>query len=495
MNLRQNSVANILGTAIRFLTAFATQVLLIRMLGLERYGLWVVLMSMVGLIGLADLGLASTLTIYLAAARSRNDSRGVSLVLGITWMTLTVLGVLVSVIWLLCSNYLLGWLFQQRENQAEILLTLQIFGLGLVPRLWQQWMVGWENGLSRYDLQAKAESAHTVVLNAGMVALVWLGADFVALAWWNVALTVASLGYHVFLVFRVREAVARPRWETGLVMEILRFAVLQWLTNIAALLFSRVDRLLVSALLGLNAVGLYAAAVSIVSKINELSALPIQPITPAISAAHEQRDVLSMRRLFERAFRLNAVVVYVLVVTIVWGASVIATAMTPQQAGDLEQLLLVMAFAYGAYSLVAAGYYTLLGVKVPGIIAVATLLGAVFTLGLMALAAPWFGLLGIGLANAGYVIIWTVNLYASRYVGFSFRELIALSLPVLVSIMFCAAARWLVMTFGDLLAMVVGGWVTCMFLCLWIDRQDVAEIWRVLEGKTRSLLGERVHSC
>lgn len=76
MSIQRNSVFNTLGAGFRLLIVLATQPLLIRLLGLEQYGVWVVLLALINIGALAEFGLGTALTTFLAAARSCDDQAG-----------------------------------------------------------------------------------------------------------------------------------------------------------------------------------------------------------------------------------------------------------------------------------------------------------------------------------------------------------------------------------------------------------------------------------
>lgn len=486
MRLRRNSIANVLGTGVRSLFAFMTQLVLIRVLGLERYGVWIVLLSAVGLSSLAELGLSSALTIFLAEAYSRQDEDSISSTLGMTLSGITIIGLVTSCLWLFGANWLQGVLFPARADDREILVTLQILGLGLLPRLWQQWIIGWEAGLSRYDLQAKGESISLVILNIGLMVLALLHRDFVVLSWWYVVVSSITVLYHWYLVKQI--GVCKLRWHGGRqrILELLRFSWIHWVTNICGILFGKVDRLVVNAVLGLDAVGLYAAATSIVVKINELSALPVQPITPEVSAAYARRDLSRLRTLFEHAVTVNALIVYAMVTTVLWGASYISAVIAPNQASELSMLLQTLGLAYALYSLMAVAYYTLMGLKEPQVTASATLIGAVITLLAIWLLAPTYGLRGVAWANASYSIIWVMNVHAARRVGISLRHLIKMYGPFFVSLLGCFVLRQGVAQLDSPRPLLVLGWCLSILLCFWIDKRDIVAAWDIMWSQARA---------
>ncbi len=96
--LRYNAIYSTLGMAIRLGIALATGPLLIRLLGLELYGVWVVLLSVVSVILIAQLGLDTALTQLLAAAYARPDVEDMGHIEGTSLALISVSGAAVAII-------------------------------------------------------------------------------------------------------------------------------------------------------------------------------------------------------------------------------------------------------------------------------------------------------------------------------------------------------------------------------------------------------------
>ncbi|MEW5926322.1 MAG: lipopolysaccharide biosynthesis protein [Gemmatimonadota bacterium] len=489
LSLRRNSLVSVAGSLVRFAVALLLAPLLIRLMGLEDYGIWMVLLSLVSLSALAEMGIGSAATVHLAASRTGGTPRQV--IVGSSLALLTALGTAVAVAGVLAADRIALLVVGGRAEREDFAGAVAVLAIGLLPRLWQLWLTCYQAGLQRYDLQVKGETAFFLALNAGTVVLAWKSAGFVSLAWWHLGATVLAICLHLLLLRSAGERLAGARWSGREAAELVRLGSAHWLSSLGSILFGRVDRLIVSAALGLEAVGLYSAAMSVVTQINGFSALPIQPIVPAVSAAHARGDAVGLRRIFTRASRVNATVVYVLAGTIFWAAAPIASVVTPVRAGEVADLLQVLAAAYAAYSLFGAGYYTLLGLRDVTANAAGTLAGAALTLGLIWWLAPRYGLEAAAWANVGFSVVWVANLAAAKRIGLPLRGLAEIYLPVCVSLLVCylwSRASW-AGGFPD--GSWFLGWGLCMLLAVWVGGEVVREGWLSVTGRLFPTLAPR----
>jgi O-antigen/teichoic acid export membrane protein len=488
MQVRRNSVVNALGAGARLLIALAAQPLLVRLLGLEQYGVWVILLALLNIGTLAECGLSTALTTFLAAARARDDRAAAEAFLGTTLVALTAIGLAVAVGGWYSATALRALLLPERADDAATLTALHLLALGLLPRLWQLWLCGWEQGLGRFDLPAIAESAHQIALTGGIVVLAWFGQGIVAFAWWQLAASLAAIGLHWFLLRRAGAQRPRWRWHPAEAPALLRFALAHWFSRLGGLLFSQADRLLVKATLGLEAAGLYTIAVSFASKINELSAIPLQPVAPAVGAAQARGDTATLRAIFDRALRLNALLVYALAATLAWVAPWIGQLVVPPRADDLSALIQILAFAYAVYSLNAAGYFYLIGLRASVGSALAIVAGAGATLGLIWLLATASGLRAAAAANIGFAVTLAIPALAGRHVGITPPRLLARLAPCLLSLLACALLCSLTPGRQDAPLLLLVGIPLCLLPCLWIAHPETLHAWRWARGRLNKRL-------
>jgi O-antigen/teichoic acid export membrane protein len=194
-----------------------------------------------------------------------------------------------------------------------------------------------------------------------------------------------------------------------------------------------------------------------------------------MSSARVRGDAATMRRLFTRAAKINAVIVYALTASILWAVPWLSFVIAPSRPGDLTVLIQILVPIYAIYSVVAAGYYTLQGLRAPLVTAASMLLGTTLTLGAMWLLTPTLGINAAAWSNAGFLVFWLVNVAAGHRLKMSFQELIMHYSPFFASLAFCAAVVGATVSSGRSVPFALAGWTVSILLCYWIDQSSVCE--------------------
>jgi len=411
MRLRVQSLASSSAGVFRMTLLVLVQPLLLRFLGAEQYGVWALLNVILALALLADTGLSQAVTALLPRER-REQGAGAAVVVPVTLSFVVAQGVVVGACVAVFAGPIVGALLGHPHPDATA--ALRIVGATVVPRLLQQWIAGYEAGLMKYHVFAVAESISIVLQQGGVVVLALRRATLTEMAAWLLATTIASLAIHWLAlrrpVPRGWRFPDRRRWR-----EVLTFAYSFWLTNVATTLFSQVDRLVVNAVLGVEAVALYSVATGIGARINELAALPLRPMLPFISGA----DPHQVRRAFLGGTIACAVVVVVVTAGITGLAPLLGTLITATRSDDLAVLIASVATVYGIYSLATPAFLTLLGLRRVKLVAWIVWGGFAATIVLIWLLSKTFGLTGAAWGNAGYCFVLLMVVFAARASGAS----------------------------------------------------------------------------
>ena len=421
--LRANSSATLVGMGLRFVGSLAATPVLIRSLGLERYGLWALANAALSLGLLAEFGLTSAFTVRLAAVRgdSKQEAEAISTSFGLICLAGTA-GVTAGLLVLSLFPAALGL----QPGDLDCNAGFRILVLAIGSRLIQQWLVAWEAGVENYRLQSLVETGHVIVMNGGFVAVALSGGRIRALAAWLLVSSVAACITHFSLLRRMGHLPERFRiaMSASTARSILGFGWRHWLANLGGALFTRGDRLIVNASLGPHAVGIYAAATAVVTKINEVSAMPIQPLTPAISNALSNQDLASARSMFWAASERNALFVHLLGSTTFVFAESIAWLLAGNGSAQLAGMIRVLSLVYSAYSLVGVGHYTMLGLGRPGANAAVVLAASASSLSAIYLGARVWGLWGVAWGNSPFCILWITNFIAAAGIGIPARTVV-----------------------------------------------------------------------
>lgn len=159
----KNVLSNWFGFVARGLISLALTPLLIRYLGDFNFGLWVLVISVVGYCGILDLGIRPTLHRYVARLKALNDERGLDETLASALAAAWSLGLLAALLVLACIPFApaffhvsgsslvqFRWLLALLSIDVAIVFPARIFGAYLC-------------GMQRFDLYNLGEVGSSIV--------------------------------------------------------------------------------------------------------------------------------------------------------------------------------------------------------------------------------------------------------------------------------------------------------------------------------------------
>jgi O-antigen/teichoic acid export membrane protein len=309
------------------------------------------------------------------------------------------------------SNSFVGLLPNLTDSQQlRAVQSLQVGGLVIWARLLQQVMVGIGQALQRYDLLSLLTTIQYILLCFGMSTVAWYGGKIVELMQLQAVVGLVVLFSHVLMIrFLFKDISIRPVLNIKKGIAIARYSLMMWLTSLGTVLFARCDRLVVGYLLGYENLGIYAAISDVTVAINSFSALPVQPLVPALSGHITQPDSSSspLKNQVKQCIEINALVAFSLGAFLIILADSLMHIIVGSSASNVNTFAFKLsALIYTLYSLNAVGFFIVLTLDAK-LCMIVQLSSAIFSLLLIAIGAYNFGLTGAVIGNAGF----TASLY------------------------------------------------------------------------------------
>lgn len=424
-SLLKNGFYNSVAGLIRIGTGILIIPLLIRILGIEEYGLWTLASAVVVMVTLAEAGLSTTTTVFVSQDLGNIDVDGnvdadsLSQTLTVTFGAMLILATFAAVaLWFGAEGIITLFPKLDRSQQLKLIQAIQIGGLVVATRLLQQALVGVEQAYQRYDLMNVLNTIQCVLLSGGMFAIATLGGNTVELMQWQFLTSSVSLLSHVWIVRSLLQSMnLRLNWNQQKATAVGSYSLMMWLNTLGSTLFSRGDRVIVGSLLGSHMVGVYAAITDVTAQINSFSALPVQPLLPSLSNLIGQQgiDRHRLKQQVKQATQINGLVALGMGANLITLAPLIVRIFFSNQTTREHITLFCIATAiYAFYSCHAVGYYSLLATKAVKTCALIQLLGSLSSLFLIAISAYYFGLIGAILGNCGYLITFLVTVFGMK---------------------------------------------------------------------------------
>lgn len=264
--VRRNILANFGGSLWAGLMGLAFVPLYIRFMGIEAYGLVGLYAGLRGLFVLLDLGLSGTLNRELARLSAKDqgsaagDMRDLVRTLEIPyWAIGGLIGLGMSALAPLLANH---WVHARALPHGSILTALHLMGLCLAF----QWPIGfYEGGLMGLQRQVLLNAINTTAATArglGAVLILWrLSPTVEAYFLWQALITaVQALALLAALWICLPAGASRPAFRWPVFQKVWRFAAGLTAVTIMATILTQLDKVILSRLLSLEALGYYTLA-------------------------------------------------------------------------------------------------------------------------------------------------------------------------------------------------------------------------------------------
>lgn len=309
------ATASMASRGVAILTMLISLPLTLHYLGHDRYGMWMTISSVVGLLGFADLGLGNGLLNAISNADGRGDRDDARRYTTSALLMLTTVAIALGAAFALAYPWVpWGKLFNVTSDQATresgpaVAAFMVCFLCNLPLGVARQVQVGYQEGLAANLWQCLASLL-------GFAALLVAIALHAGLAWLIVAMAGGPcLAYllNSVVVFGVQKPWLRPSRSAlhfGAALRLLRMGSMFFILQITCAMAFTADNLIVARVLGSEVVPTYAISARMFAIPSIVVALAINPLWPAYGEALARGDVAWVRRTLYRSLQLTLAIV------------------------------------------------------------------------------------------------------------------------------------------------------------------------------------------
>lgn len=483
-----------------FLTPF-----LIARIGTDHYGLFILLMSISGMMGLMNLGLGEATLRYVAYYYGRNDMAGINRVVRATLSVYLVAAMMAWAALFLAASpiaHLLSLPLADRALAASLLrLTAISLGLGFFAGAFGSI----PQALQRFDITTTMGITQSTFQVVGTVAILLYGAGVYELVLWGVVTSLFTQAVNMIVAKRLLPALTIWPWPSraGL-KEVFGYGVWSLVTQVCGTIWLQADRLLLGVFANPTAVGYLSVPHTLNFRAMDLVSSASAGLFPRFSMP---RDDATRSKLFLNAtwvMMLCSITVYVPLTVVLpdflrlWISPEFAAA-----SAFVGQLIAASCLVRGT----ALVYQPLLrGMNRPHIVSVVTIAAASISLVVNVALIPRLGVAGAGysyIATAGLCLIMAVYTWR-RVLGIPSSRILlrTIALPAAIGYLILAMGMWVhtlvpvegwvgLVAMGVAIAAAAAGSVLVCELLLGGDNNATALLERV--KRTASSLVERCH--
>lgn len=312
MTLGRNLLAGLANSIWSALVAFAVVPFYLKYLGMEAYGLVGFFMTAQVMFQLLDMGLAPTMNREVARYKAAGDMQAAGKLLHtlavIYWSMAIAIAGLAMVVAPFVASY---WLKSQSLPRETVVHAVMLMGLVVASR--------WPIGLYQAALIGAQRMTVSSAVNMTMVTLAAVGAVSVlalvsptieAFFIWQACVGVAYALILRRVTWQVIGPSASKRFDSQELKRIWRFTAGMSAIGLTGLLFSQLDKLMLSKILTLEDFGHYTLATVVVSALYILITPTFNLIYPRFSSFVAQNDGATLSRQYQMGSRLLASVLF-----------------------------------------------------------------------------------------------------------------------------------------------------------------------------------------
>ena len=306
-------IMSMVAKAVSVATALISVPLTLHYLGAERYGMWMVMSSLMAMLAFADLGIGNGVLNSVAAAHGRDDEGAMRKAIssGLT----ALLAVMLIVLALLAVAYpLVAWqqVFNVRtelavaESGPALAVFIGCFALSIPATMVQRVQMGLQQGF----LASSWACGGSLLSLAGILLAIHheAGLPVLVLAFAGGPLLANTINSLVFFGFQRRSIAPRITAVSGATArEVMRTGGLFLVLQLAAAAMYNSHNILIAHILGPEVVAQFAVPERLFATITMLASMALAPLWPAYREAIMRGDMAWTMRTLRRSVAIAAI--------------------------------------------------------------------------------------------------------------------------------------------------------------------------------------------
>lgn len=397
--------------------------IIIRGLGAVDYGIYIILVTVSGVLAIANLGLGEATLRYVAEHYAKNEEEHVKKVFSSTFLLYAGLGGFLVFIFFLFPLPIARMLGLADNPDMTVLLQLTAFMFWF--NLLNGCLLAIPKALQRYYYCAVIEFLQNFLRMAIIIAIIWCGYGLLELIWGCLAV---SLGFFLLLIICARRMIPYLTvcWPgVAGFRKVLNYGVFIFGGQMVGLLWQYGDNILLSYFVGPSAVAFFSVPMQLVGKCFQLISAGTSVLFPrfAIEGGKREADSDKVRQLYLNGTQGGLLCsIFICVPLTIMMPDFLRLWISPEFA---EKAAMIGSLLAGSYMIRGAflAYDALLkGLGYPRVIFFVTLASSLMIFFIDLIMIPFFGLNGVGFA---YIISPVVGIITIIWI---FRRLLDLNM-------------------------------------------------------------------
>ena len=309
-SLAQGVVYNWASLVLVTLCSILLTPVMIRHLGAQQYGMWVLIMSLVDQYGLLDMGMGAALSRYAGLFDGARDRTALDEVFCTTLTFTVAIAGSILVLSGIAAVIVPPFFGVAGPDQAVFSWLIALLGSSTAMAFPERIIASYLRGLHRFDLTNIASTSAVLVRAALIVGVFTLGWGVIAVAIVTLATGVASLAAHYGMLRRADPllSISLLNARKSRFRELFSFSVYVFIASVGVRLTSRIDSIVIARILSVAAVTPFSIASRLMDNFSSVLSGVHGPLMTQFSVLHGRSDPQEFRRVFLNTSRLTVAI-------------------------------------------------------------------------------------------------------------------------------------------------------------------------------------------
>ena len=421
-----SSLFRLLGSLVTIAVAFLLTPFLIANLGERDYGLWLLILSVLGWFRVFELGLPEAVQREIAIALEKKDDHKIAIVFSCSVLLFAILGVFASVLVIILGQFpfVLG---VEEDHYLVVNLVFLLFSVKVFWDFLMNSFHGFYSGLIRYDVDANIDSVSEI---AKAIMIFYLIKDL-HIYGAVIAVMVTDFFAILFKMIYVRKLYGNLRFDFSLISrtEIGRLVTYakHVLSNTIALSFSgRANFFIISHLFGLSAITIYGIAIRLIDLVEKLLLSFLGVFQPVFTRLLQRQDKIDI--VVEQVISLNYFLVAIFFIPLIILSEDFIFLWLGEGYEESASLVIIICFAYLCKTISRPVSEALFASAQHKYLSVVNLTGLIVNIVCSTVLGLYFGLMGVAIGVIVSLYISDVLLHLllyKRHTGRSIHRILA----------------------------------------------------------------------
>lgn len=312
MKLGRNLLAGLANSIWSAVVALAVVPFYLEYLGVEAYGLIGFFATMQALLSLLDMGMTPTISREVARCTASGKMRDAGVLLHTLAVVYWGVALMIAVLVALLAPWIAGYWLQSRQLTAETVMhAVMMMGLVVAGRWPVALYLGALIGAQRLVLSSTINISMVTVGGLGaIVVLALVSPTIEAFFVWQAFVGLVYANIMRIAAWRIVGGRERPQFDAGALKNVWRFTASMSGIALTGLVFTQLDKVILSKILDLETFGHYMLATALVSGIYVLVSPVFNVIYPRMSTLVVAHDEAKLAEVYRSGARMMASVLF-----------------------------------------------------------------------------------------------------------------------------------------------------------------------------------------